>query len=84
VVRTSAPADAVEALQRIGAGATVVDSRTLSVSGLEAQHVVEFLGQSHVPFSEVTARRATLEDVYLQLTGGEVEFRAGPDTQASS
>jgi hypothetical protein len=49
------------------------------VSGLEAQRVVEILGQAGVGFSEVTTQRATLEDVYLQLTGGEAEFRAGPD-----
>ena len=30
-----------------------------------------------VAFSEVTAQRASLEDVYLQLTGGETEYRAG-------
>jgi len=29
-----------------------------------------------VPFSEVSAHRATLEDVYLQLTAGAVEYRA--------
>jgi ABC-2 type transport system ATP-binding protein len=37
------------------------------------------LGEARVPFSEVTAQRATLEDVYLQLTSGEAEFRAGSD-----
>ena len=29
------------------------------------------LAEARVPFSEVTAQRATLEDVYLQLTSGE-------------
>jgi ABC-2 type transport system ATP-binding protein len=82
VVRSPAPVDAAAALKQAGAGATVTDGHTLMVSGLEAKHVVEVLGQAHVPFSEVTAQRATLEDVYLQLTGGEVEFRAGSDMQA--
>jgi len=81
LVRTSAPAEAARVLQRSGA-ATVIGFNTLSVSGLEPQHVVEVLGQWHVPFSEVTAQRATLEDVYLQLTSGEAEFRAGSDTEA--
>jgi ABC-2 type transport system ATP-binding protein len=40
---------------------------------------VEVLSEAAVPFSEVTAQRATLEDVYLQLTSGEVEFRGGSD-----
>jgi ABC-2 type transport system ATP-binding protein len=82
VIRTPAAAEAVAALQRVGADAAVIDGNTLSVSGLEAQHVVEVLGQAHVPFSEVTAKRATLEDVYLQLTSGEAEFRAGSDREA--
>ena len=37
-----------------------------------------------VPFSEVTAQRATLEDVYLQLTSGEAEFRAGSDRRGAT
>jgi ABC-2 type transport system ATP-binding protein len=54
----------------------VLDPNTIRVSGIEAQRVVEVLSQAHVPFGEVIAQRASLEDVYLQLTSGEVEFRA--------
>jgi ABC-2 type transport system ATP-binding protein len=43
---------------------------------------VEILGQAGVAFSEVTTRRASLEDVYFQLTGGQAEFHSGPDGQA--
>ena len=82
LVRTPAVAEAVTALQRAGAAAAFFDANTLSVSGFEAQHVVEVLSQAAVAFSEVTAQRATLEDVYLQLTGGEVEFRGGSDSEA--
>ena len=46
------------------------------MSGLTARQVVEALGRSSVVFSEVTTQRATLEDVYFRLTGGEAEFRA--------
>jgi len=52
------------------------------VTGIEAQRVVEILGQAGVAFSEVTAQRASLEDVYLQLTGGEAEFHAAAIGQA--
>ena len=55
----------------------ILDPDTISVTGLAAQHIVESLARARVPFSEVTAQRARLEDVYLQLTGGEVEFRGG-------
>jgi ABC-2 type transport system ATP-binding protein len=82
VNHTPSPTAAATTLQRVGAAATIIDGNTLRVSGLEAQRVVDVLGQAHVRFSEVTAQRATLEDVYLQLTSGEVEFRGGSDTQA--
>jgi ABC-2 type transport system ATP-binding protein len=81
LLRTPAPAEAARALQRAGTAATVIDGNSVSVSGLGALHVVEVLGQAHVPFSEVTAQRATLEDVYLQLTSGEAEFRASSNRE---
>jgi ABC-2 type transport system ATP-binding protein len=79
LLRTSAPAEAVGVLQRSGAVAAGVDDDTVTVSGVAAQRVVAVLGQAGVSFSEVTAQRATLEDVYLQLTSGEVEFHGAPD-----
>ena len=81
LLRTSAPDEAVKALQRARAAATVIDRNTLNVTGIEAQRVVEILGRANVAFSEVTAQRASLEDVYLQLTGGEAEFRAAVNGQ---
>jgi ABC-2 type transport system ATP-binding protein len=81
LLRTSAPDEAVKALQGARAAAMVIDRNTLSVTGIQAQRVVEILGQAGVAFSEVTAQRASLEDVYLQLTGGEAEFRAVVDGQ---
>jgi ABC-2 type transport system ATP-binding protein len=77
-----APAEAATALQQAGAAATVIDRHTVAVSGIPAQRVVEVLSQAGVAFSEVTAQRATLEDVYLQLTGGETEYRAAAGWEA--
>jgi ABC-2 type transport system ATP-binding protein len=34
-----------------------------------------------VPFSEVSAHRATLEEAYLELTRHAVEFRAAPPAE---
>jgi ABC-2 type transport system ATP-binding protein len=46
--------------------------------------VVALLGRSAVPFSEVSAHRATLEQAYMELTRQAVEFRpAGFDADAS-
>jgi ABC-2 type transport system ATP-binding protein len=44
---------------------------------------VAILTAAHVPFSEVSAHRATLEDAYLQLTKDAVEFRAERSTAAA-
>ncbi|MGH9055802.1 MAG: ABC transporter ATP-binding protein, partial [Acidimicrobiales bacterium] len=79
LLRTPAPVDAVAALQQARAAATVSDRGTVAVTGIEAQRVVEVLSQAGVAFSEVTTQRASLEDVYFQLTGGETEFHAAAD-----
>jgi ABC-2 type transport system ATP-binding protein len=84
LVRTSAASEAVGALQRAGNATRVIGGNTISVSGLEAQYIVEVLNRAQIPFSEVTVQRASLEDVYLQLTSGEAEFRAGSDRKAQS
>jgi ABC-2 type transport system ATP-binding protein len=82
LLRTPAPTEAAIALERAGATTTVTDRSTLAVAGIGAQRVVEVLSQAGVAFSEVTAQRATLEDVYLQLTGGETEYRAAAGWEA--
>ncbi len=41
------------------------------------------LGESGVPFSEVSAHRATLEEAYMELTRDAVEFRASAPSGAS-
>jgi ABC-2 type transport system ATP-binding protein len=76
LLRSPASAEAAAALQQAGVTASVTGRRTVAVSGVPAQRVVEVLGQAGISFSEVTTARATLEDVYLQLTGSEAEYRA--------
>jgi len=75
-VRTTAPAQAASVLA--GAGATVAPSgpQTLTVAGLPGERVVAVLSQNGVAFSEVAAHRASLEEAYLELTGGAVDYRA--------
>ncbi len=74
-VRTAAPTEATAVLERSGA-AVAAGRGELTVSGLAAEKVVGLLGESGVPFSEVSAHRATLEQAYLDLTRDAVEFRA--------
>jgi ABC-2 type transport system ATP-binding protein len=82
LLHTPEPAEAIIALEPAGAEIAVTDRDTLAVSGIGAQRVVELLNRAGVAFSEVTAQRATLEDVYLQLTGGETEYLAAAGWEA--
>jgi ABC-2 type transport system ATP-binding protein len=74
-LRTSAPARAAAVLERAGA-AVAADGSTLTLSGLPAEKAVMLLGENAVPFSEVSAHRATLEEAYLDLTRDAVEYSA--------
>ncbi len=67
------------------AGAAVADAGggVLTVSGLPAERIVALLGAGQVPFSEVTAHRATLEEAYMELTRDAVEYRAEPAREAA-
>jgi ABC-2 type transport system ATP-binding protein len=76
-LRTAVPADAVTVLAGAGAQVAATGSGVLTVSGLSAEQVVAALTSHAVPFSEVTAHRATLEQAYMELTSQSVEYRAG-------
>jgi ABC-2 type transport system ATP-binding protein len=74
-LRTTAPS-AATVLAEAGATVATTAHDTLTVSGMSTETVVALLGERGVPFSEVSAHRATLEDAYLELTRDAVEFRA--------
>jgi ABC-2 type transport system ATP-binding protein len=82
-LRTTAGTDAMRVLTQAGASVAAPGRDTIVVSGLRADRIVTLLSQSAVPFSEVSAHRATLEDVYLELTRGAVEYRAATPTEVS-
>jgi ABC-2 type transport system ATP-binding protein len=46
------------------------------VTGLTSDQTVSVLTGHAIPFSEITAHRATLEEAYMELTRESVEFRA--------
>jgi len=75
-VRTTARAQAMTALANAGAEVATTGPDTLTISNLSAEKAVAVLTAPAVPFSEVTAHRATLEQAYLELTHESVEFRA--------
>jgi ABC-2 type transport system ATP-binding protein len=75
-LRTTARSEAMTVLARAGATVAATDRDTLTISGLAPERVVVVLGEHAVPFSEVSAHRATLEEAYMELTRDAVEFRA--------
>jgi ABC-2 type transport system ATP-binding protein len=76
VLRTAAPDRAAAVLRPAGASVAEGGDGALTLSGLAADKVVALLGENSVPFSEVSAHRATLEEAYLELTRDAVEYRA--------
>jgi ABC-2 type transport system ATP-binding protein len=76
-LRTTAPAQAAAALERAGAAVADGGGGTVTLSGLPAEKVVMLLSENAVPFSEVSAHHATLEEAYLELTRDAVEYSAG-------
>jgi ABC-2 type transport system ATP-binding protein len=93
-VRTARPAEAAALLERAGGAVSwpaAAGSRdqeaasldhgragALTITGLAAEEVVRLLTAGGVPFAEISAHRATLEQAYLALTREQVEFRAEP------
>jgi ABC-2 type transport system ATP-binding protein len=75
-LRTTAPADAMTVLTGAGAEVTAASSGVLKISDLSSERVVAILTGHAIPFSEVSAHRATLEQAYLKLTSQSVEYRA--------
>src|SRR6202035_4428641 len=65
-LRTTATADARMVLEHAGAKVTADGPGALAVSGLVPERVVALLAGKAVPFSEVSAHRATLEEAYLE------------------
>ncbi|MGH3471509.1 MAG: ABC transporter ATP-binding protein, partial [Nocardioidaceae bacterium] len=75
-LRTAARSEAMTVLADAGATVAATERNRLTISGLGPERVVALLGQNAVPFSEVSAHRATLEEAYMELTREAVEFRA--------
>jgi len=75
-LRTPAPAEAAKILAEAGAEVAVTAPDALLIDNLSPERTVAALTTHGVPFSEVSAHRATLEDAYLRLTKDAVEFSA--------
>ncbi|HLK75418.1 MAG TPA: ATP-binding cassette domain-containing protein [Streptosporangiaceae bacterium] len=75
-IRTSARDQAMTILARAGAEVAATAPDLLTVSCLSSERIVELLAGNGVPFAEVSAHRASLEEAYMELTRDAAEFRA--------
>jgi ABC-2 type transport system ATP-binding protein len=76
LLRTAARAAAMIALAGAGAVVAATAPDALLISNLSPERTVASLTAANIPFSEVSAHRATLEEAYMELTRDAVEFRS--------
>jgi ABC-2 type transport system ATP-binding protein len=76
-LRTTAISEAMAVLANAGAEVAATAPDALTITNLSSERVVAALTAHHVPFTEVGAHRATLEEAYMELTRDAVEFHAG-------
>ncbi len=77
-VRTSARSEAMTVLARAGAEVATTGPDLLTVSGLDPGQIVALLSGQALPFTGLSAHRASLEEAYMELTRESVEYRAEP------
>jgi ABC-2 type transport system ATP-binding protein len=81
-LRTTARTEAMTVLAHAGATVAATAHDVLTISGIQPERAVVLLTTNAIPFSEVSAHHATLEEAYMELTREAVEFRA--DTAAKT
>jgi ABC-2 type transport system ATP-binding protein len=59
-----------------GASVLVESDGGLAVSGLEVSRIGDLAAEHAIPVYEVTPRSASLEEAYVELTAGSVEYRS--------
>jgi ABC-2 type transport system ATP-binding protein len=74
VLRTGKRAEAMTVLANAGATVAATDREAITVEGLPGERIVALLNEHGLPFSELAQHRASLEEAYMELTRGAVEF----------
>jgi ABC-2 type transport system ATP-binding protein len=83
ILRTATVERAARVLGEAGGAIERTGPDTLCVSGLSSEQIVPALTRNHVGFSELSAQRVSLEDAYLHLTRGQVDYQAEPPAGTS-
>ncbi len=76
MLRTAAPDQATKVLAAAGGTVAGTAPGVLTISDISSERAVVLLTRHAIPFTEVSAHRATLEEAYLRLTGDAAEFRS--------
>ncbi|HEY3263245.1 MAG TPA: ATP-binding cassette domain-containing protein [Pseudonocardiaceae bacterium] len=79
-VTTAQRTEATTVLANAGATLTVAGPETVVVEGLPGDRVSALLTEAGISFSELRRHRASLEEAYMDLTRGAIEF--APETGA--
>jgi ABC-2 type transport system ATP-binding protein len=77
LVRADEPERLATALTEAGASVTPEQDGALVVSGLEAGKIGRIALDAAIPLSELTPRRLSLEEAYMNLTRDSIEFGSG-------
>ena len=79
LVRASDTAGLAEHLRRVGLEVTTVNGHGLEVADSTTEQVGELAFTGGFQLRELTARQASLEDAFMDSTGGAVQYQAGKE-----
>ncbi|MCG5211794.1 ATP-binding cassette domain-containing protein [Streptosporangium soli] len=77
LVRSPRAAELTGLLERAGASVTAEPDGALSVKGMEVAAIGDLAARHGIPIHEATPRTASLEEAYMELTAGSLDYRAG-------
>jgi ABC-2 type transport system ATP-binding protein len=83
-VRTPQAAELRTVLLRPGVTVTSETPGTLAVEGLTTEEIGIMAWQAHLPVFELTAREASLEEAFMQLTDESVDYRSHKPAMAGA
>jgi len=81
-VRTPEPAALMAAASQAGGTAVAGDDGALVVQGLTAERIGDLAFDQGIRLHELAPAQASLEEAFMGLTAGSVEFRAGVPASA--
>ena len=81
---TPTPQRFVAALSRVGARPSVDRDGVIVASGLSSADIGDLAADQELTVHELTPLRASLEDVFMELTSASVEYRSQTVDQAAA